>query len=59
MAERFWVSLSCVETLWRRFRRSGNGAAKPHAGGKHRARVAVQSAAVATAADGLSNSASW
>src|SRR5262245_46146854 len=37
MAERFCVSLSCVEKLWRRLRRSGSGAAKPHAGGKRRA----------------------
>lgn len=36
MAERFCVSLSCVEKLWRRFRRSGSAAAKPHAGGKRR-----------------------
>jgi transposase len=37
IAERFRVSLSFVEKLWRRFRRSGSGAAKPHAGGKRRA----------------------
>src|SRR5919198_4937676 len=37
IAERFCVSLSFVEKLWRRFRRSGSGAAKPHAGGKRRA----------------------
>src|SRR5215813_3980144 len=37
MAERFCVSLSFVEKLWRRFRRSGSGAAQPHAGGKRRA----------------------
>lgn len=36
IAERFCVSLSFVEKLWRRFRRSGSGAAKPHAGGKRR-----------------------
>jgi len=35
-AERFCVSLSWVEKLWRRFRRSGSCAAKPHAGGKPR-----------------------
>ena len=37
IAKRFCVSLSFVEKLWRRFRRSGSGAAKPHAGGKRRA----------------------
>lgn len=37
IAERFCVSLSWVEKLWRRVRRSGSGAAKPHAGGKPRA----------------------
>jgi transposase len=36
IAERCCVSLSFVEKLWRRFRRSGSGAAKPHAGGKRR-----------------------
>src|SRR2546426_11449925 len=37
LAERFGVRLAFVETLWRRLRRSGSGAAKPHAGGKPRA----------------------
>jgi transposase len=37
IAERFCVSLSSVETLWRRFRRSGSRTTKPHAGGKPRA----------------------
>ena len=37
IAERFCVSLSFVEKLWQRFRRSGRSAAKPHAGGKRRA----------------------
>jgi transposase len=37
IAERFCVSLSFVEQLWRRFRRSSSGAAKPHAGGTRRA----------------------
>ena len=36
IATRFCVSLSFVEKLWRRFRRSGSSAAKPHAGGKQR-----------------------
>src|SRR5262245_816739 len=40
MAGRFWVRLSCVETLWQRFRRSGSRAAKPHAGGRRRALTA-------------------
>src|SRR5215510_11036919 len=37
IATRFWVSLSFVEKLWQRFRRSGSSAAKPHAGEKPRA----------------------
>jgi transposase len=36
IAERFWVSLSFVEKLWQRFRRTGSSAATPHAGGKRR-----------------------
>ena len=37
IAARFCVSLSFVEKLWQRFRRSGRSAAKPHAGGRRRA----------------------
>ena len=37
VAARFCVSLSCVEKLWQRFRRSGSSAAQPHAGGRQRA----------------------
>jgi transposase len=37
IAARFCVSLSFVEQLWQRFRRSGSSAAKPHAGGRRRA----------------------
>lgn len=37
IAARFCVSLSFVEKLWQRFRRSGSSAAKPHAGGRRRA----------------------
>jgi transposase len=36
IATRFCVSVSFVEKLWRRLRRSGSSAAKPHAGGKQR-----------------------
>jgi transposase len=36
VAERFCVSLSFVAKLWQRWRHSGSGAAKPHAGGKPR-----------------------
>jgi transposase len=36
IATRFCVSLSFVEKRWRRLRRSGSRAAKPHAGGKQR-----------------------
>jgi transposase len=36
VAERFRVSPSFVATLWQRWRCSGSGAAKPHAGGKSR-----------------------
>jgi transposase len=36
IATRFCVSLSFVEKWWRRFRRSGSRAAKPHAGGQPR-----------------------
>src|SRR5919199_3838232 len=39
IAERFCVSLSFVEKLWQRFRRSGSSAAQPHAGGRRRART--------------------
>jgi transposase len=35
-AERFQVSPSFVAKLWHRWRHSGSGAAKPHAGGKSR-----------------------
>ena len=37
IAVRFCVSLSFVEKLGQRFRRSGSSAAKPHAGGRRRA----------------------
>ena len=37
IATRFCVSLSFVEKLWRRFRRSGSSAFHPHAGGRRRA----------------------
>ena len=37
IAARFCVSLSFVEKLWQRFRRSGSSAAQPHAGGRRRA----------------------
>lgn len=36
VAERFSVSLSFVEKLWRRWRTSGSCAALPHAGGRER-----------------------
>ena len=36
-ADRFSVSLSFVEKLWRRWRTSGSCAALPHAGGRRRA----------------------
>ena len=36
-ADRFSVSLSFVEKLWRRFRETGSCAALPHAGGRQRA----------------------
>jgi transposase len=36
VAERFCVSPSFVATRWHRWRHSGSGAAKPHAGGKSR-----------------------
>jgi len=36
MADRFSVSLSFVEKLWRRFRTTGSCAALPHAGGRLR-----------------------
>ena len=36
IAERFAVSLSFVEKLWRRWRRTGRAAALPHAGGRRR-----------------------
>lgn len=39
IAARFCVSLSFVEKLWQRFRRSGSSAAKPHAGGRRRALI--------------------
>jgi transposase len=34
IAERFNVSLSFVEKLWRRWQETGSGAALPHAGGR-------------------------
>ena len=37
IAARFCVSLSFIEKLWQRLRRSGSSAAKPHAGGRRRA----------------------
>ena len=37
LAARFCVSLSFVEQLWQRCRRSGSRAAQPHAGGRRRA----------------------
>ena len=36
IAERFAVSRSFVEKLWRRWRTTGQGAALPHAGGRQR-----------------------
>ena len=36
IAERFAVSLSCVEKVWRRRREAGSCAARPHAGGRQR-----------------------
>jgi transposase len=36
VADRFAVSLSFVEKLWRRWRTSGSCAALPHAGGRQR-----------------------
>jgi transposase len=36
VADRFSVSLSFVEKLWRRWRTSGSCAALPHAGGRRR-----------------------
>lgn len=36
VADRFSVSLSFVEKLWRRWRTSGSCAALPHAGGRQR-----------------------
>ena len=37
VADRFSVSLSFTEKLWRRFRETGSCAALPHAGGRQRA----------------------
>lgn len=37
VADRFTVSLSFVEKLWRRWRETGSCAALPHAGGRQRA----------------------
>ena len=37
VADRFAVSLSFVEKLWRRWRETGSCAALPHAGGRRRA----------------------
>lgn len=37
VADRFAVSLSFVEKLWRRWRETGSCAALPHAGGRQRA----------------------
>jgi transposase len=36
IADTFGVSLSFVETLWRRWRQTGSCAALPHAGGRER-----------------------
>lgn len=36
IAERFAVSLSFVEKVWRRWRTTGSCAARPHAGGRSR-----------------------
>jgi transposase len=36
IAERFVVSLSFVDKLWRRWRRTGSCAAQPHGGGRRR-----------------------
>jgi transposase len=42
IAERFAVSLSFVEKLWRRWRRTGSAAALPHAGGRSRKLQALE-----------------
>jgi transposase len=42
IAERFAVSLSCVEKLWRRWRTTGKCAALPHAGGRQRRLGAIE-----------------
>lgn len=54
IAERFAVSLSFVEKVWRRWRTTGSCAARPHAGGRVRslrAAEAVIRAAVASDPD--------
>ena len=42
IAERFTVSISFVEKLWRRFRTTGSYEAKPHAGGRERSLAAYE-----------------
>jgi transposase len=42
IAERFAVSLSFVEKLWRRWRRTGSATAAPHAGGRRRSLQALE-----------------
>ena len=42
IAERFAVSISFVEKLWRRFRTTGSYEAKPHAGGRERSLAAYE-----------------
>src|SRR5262245_40843914 len=44
VAERFAVSLSFVEKVWRRWRTTGSCAAQPHAGGRQRSLQAVAGA---------------
>jgi transposase len=42
VAQRFAVSLSFVEKLWRRWRTTGSCAAQPHAGGRQRSLRSVE-----------------
>ena len=42
IAERFSVSVSFVEKLWERFRKTGSYEAKPHAGGRERLLAAYE-----------------
>jgi transposase len=44
VADRFSVSLSFVEKLWRRWRETGSCAALPHAGGRRRSLVGHEAA---------------